>query len=182
MGGLKVKLSAISLVEPDYNYCVCREEAPILALELDAQMGCIWSATTNSNISFWKIQPDAEITAEKFSGKSEQELAAPYREKPEYQYPGLPAIKQYKVLPNRRYIITCDSSQQVAMYDVLKAEKVKIFHNEKYEEVLSRYDQQMLYVPREGLKLRIVEKDEYSGVCKVFSSIWKKGHHVLVQK
>lgn len=139
------------MLEPDYNYCVCREESPILSLELDSHNKCIWSATTNSNISYWRIQPDEDITAEKFSGKSEQELAAPYCEKPEYQYPGLPAIKQYKVLPNRRYILTCDSNHQVAMYDVLKAEKIKIFRNEKYEDVLARYDQQMLYVPRKGL-------------------------------
>ena len=173
-------VSAISLLEPDYNYCVCREESSILSLELDSHNKCIWSATTNSNISYWRIQPDEDITAEKFSGKSEQELAAPYREKPEYQYPGLPAIKQYKILPNRRYILTCDSNHQVAMYDVLKAEKIKIFSNEKYEDVLARYDHQMLYVPRKGLNLlremlsilsRLIDRPKFNFLCLILSKL-----------
>jgi hypothetical protein len=47
-------------------------------------------------------------------------LAAPYRNRADYKIPGLPSIKQYAILPNKRYILTNDSNNLVAMYDVLK--------------------------------------------------------------
>ena len=81
-------MTAISLVEPDYNYCVCRESGPILSLQLDPDSGTLWTSTTNSNISQWKIQPDENITAEKFASKTDQELAAPYRDQPEFEIKG----------------------------------------------------------------------------------------------
>lgn len=169
--GRQSDVTAISLVEPDYNYCVCREEAPILSLELDVDSQSIWTTTTNSNVSRWKIQPDDNISAEKFANKTEQELAAPYRDRADYKIYGLPSIKQYKVLPNRRYVLTNDSNNLVATYDVLKAERKQTFEGEKFHDVLERYQNQMLYVPSwfsvdvkcGFLQIMLQEEDAFAG-------------------
>jgi len=169
--GRQSDVTAISLVEPDYNYCVCREDAPILSLELDENSQSIWTSTTNSNISRWKIQPDENITAEKFANKTEQELAAPYRDRADHKIYGLPSIKQYEVLPNRRHILTNDSNNLVAIYDVLKAERKQTFEGEKFVDVLERYQNQMLYVPTwfsvdlkcGFLQIMLQEEDTFAG-------------------
>ncbi|KAH9527404.1 WD repeat-containing protein 48 [Dermatophagoides farinae] len=70
----------------------------------------------------------------------------PLNRRPELIIRGNPAIRSYHVLNDRRYIITKDNDNNVAIYDVLKACKVEDLGKTDFEaEIKRRF--KMVYVP-----------------------------------
>jgi len=144
--GKQGEVTAMSLIEPDCNYSVCKIDDPILALELDYDSNSIWTATSNSDICKWDVIPEAKLTPEFFNSKREEELAKPCNTSYSYKIKGLPTIKQCKVLANRRNILTKYSNGTIAMFDVFTGEKVEVFESTDWEECLKQCEQ-LLYVP-----------------------------------
>ena len=65
----------------------------------------------------------------------------PVLDRPAFVLHGGPSIKQIAVLNDKRHILTKDTDGDVAMYDVLKAGKVKEFGKVDFdEEVKRRYE------------------------------------------
>ena len=68
-------------------------------------------------------------------------------------------------------MLTNDSANNVALYDVLRAEKKQTFEGEKFAVVLERYQRQMLYVPSwfsvdlkcGFLQIMLQEEDAFAG-------------------
>ncbi|XP_046396386.1 WD repeat-containing protein 48 [Ischnura elegans] len=70
----------------------------------------------------------------------------PLHSRPSHTIKGGPAIRQYRVLNDKRHIITKDTEENVAIYDVLKACKVEDLGKVDFEEeVKKRF--RMVYVP-----------------------------------
>ena len=154
----------MSLVEPDSNYCVCRLDSSILgnacptchgelmpvsllALELDHENNSIWTSTgSTSDICKWDIIPERQLTADFFHTKSEEELAKPCNSTYSYKIPGLPSIKQHKILPNRRHILTKYSDGRIAMFDVFTGQQSPRQFGSDWEEALKQCER-LLYVP-----------------------------------
>jgi len=145
--GKQGEVTAMSLVEPDSNYCVCRLDSSILALELDHENNSIWTSTgSTSDICKWDIIPERQLTADFFHTKSEEELAKPCNSTYSYKIPGLPSIKQHKILPNRRHILTKYSDGRIAMFDVFTGQQSPRQFGSDWEEALKQCER-LLYVP-----------------------------------
>lgn len=144
-GGRQADVTAISLIEPDINYCVGRESAPILSLCLDQKENTLWTSTT-TGISKWRLAPDNQVTREKLASKSDHELAAPYSKASEWSLKSIPPIIDHKVLPNRRYILTKNSENQVFIYDVLLGRCIKNLGSADFAKTIESYAK-TLYVP-----------------------------------
>ncbi|XP_075679755.1 WD repeat-containing protein 48 [Dermatophagoides pteronyssinus] len=70
----------------------------------------------------------------------------PLNRRPELIIRGNPAIRSYHILNDRRYIITKDNDDNVAIYDVLKASKVEDLGKTDFDaEIKRRF--RMVYVP-----------------------------------
>lgn len=59
---------------------------------------------------------------------------------------GAPCIRQYHVLNDRRYVLTKDSNDCIALYDILSACKVKDFGNVSMEAEVKKLSQ-TVFVP-----------------------------------
>ena len=66
--------------------------------------------------------------------------------KPEFVIVGGASIKQYHVLNNKRHVVTKDTDSNVAIYDVLKAQKVEDLGRVDFDEVVKKRFE-MVYVP-----------------------------------
>lgn len=92
-------------------------------------------STLESNVRCWKLPTEAHFKGE-----------ATMPTNPISLIPGSAAIKQAVVLNDKRHILTKDSSENVALYDVLKAKKVEDLGAVNFqEEIKKRF--KMVYVP-----------------------------------
>lgn len=92
-------------------------------------------STSDSNVRCWKLPTDAQI-------KDNQA----YQSNPICLIPGGAAIKQAHVLNDKRHILTKDSNNNVALYDVLRAKKIEDLGPVNFQdEVKKRF--KMVYVP-----------------------------------
>ncbi|KAK3699744.1 hypothetical protein QZH41_015597, partial [Actinostola sp. cb2023] len=122
------------------------EEAPVLSLEYCPEPASLWVATTNSNINCWpvdfsKFENDSAMTMD----GSETE-PTPVCTSKRMVIRGAPSIKKFNILRDRRHILTKDTDDNVILWDVLKAGKVKELGRVDYEEELKRREQK-LFVP-----------------------------------
>jgi len=158
------------LTDPEFgSYLVCKEESPVVKLEIGraANDKLIYCASTSSSINAWQIKPPPEVDEEvtyddgdkKFTvGTSNQDSADDRdhpgvngqeylgADKPVYSIKGSPCIVQYKVLPDKRFILAQNSDKQVALYDVLTASKVEELGEVDFEDEISKR-QKMVYIP-----------------------------------
>ncbi|KAG8233117.1 hypothetical protein J437_LFUL012543, partial [Ladona fulva] len=99
------------------------------------------------------IRGNADSLEHKIGGRSgdegetrEEAPLRPLHTRPSHVIKGGPAIRQYRVLNDRRHILTKDTEENVALYDVLKACKVEDLGKVDFEEeVKKRF--RMVYVP-----------------------------------
>ncbi|EFO17030.2 WD repeat-containing protein 48 [Loa loa] len=111
------------------------EDAPVQRLQLtDSESRFIWAATWNSSIKRWSLLSDAQIS---FGMKSDQcgEMV-PCIHEPDITIPGAASIRQHVVLNDKRHIVTKDTDDNVAMWDVLKGRKVCDHGKRPMEEVI----------------------------------------------
>ncbi|RWS08592.1 WD repeat-containing protein 48-like protein [Dinothrombium tinctorium] len=147
-GGRDKKLVMTDLRNPDNRAVICEETAPILKIILvPPDFNSIWVATTDSSIKNWSLNHS------KSKGSSfiiwdeyDTETFQPLNEKPDLVIRGNPAIRNYHVLNDKRHILTKDTDDNVAVYDVLKACKVEDLGKVDFEaEIKRRF--KMVYVP-----------------------------------
>lgn len=114
-GGRDKNIWWTELRNPDNRALVCTETAPVLKMILTPDQGGLWTSTSESNVKFWNVgRMDGPV-----SGTS------PQLQNPDYVIHGGSSIKQYHVLNDKRHILTKDTDSNVALYDVLKAQKVE---------------------------------------------------------
>ncbi len=131
---------------PESRALVCTESAPVLKMILTENAG-LWTSTSESNVKYWDVsQIGGHLAAKSSSASSASRAGAGSLEKPlvpnpDFMIRGGSSIKQYHVLNNRRHILTKDTDSNVAMYDVLKAQKVEDMGKLDFdEEVKKRHE------------------------------------------
>jgi WD repeat-containing protein 48 len=142
---------ATDLRQVDRRALVCRESAPVLRMILTPDNKGLWTSTTESSVRWWNIggldyhsfnaadQHPAAAAAAAAVAKT-PDTAKPEVKIPEFVIPGGPSIKQCEILNDKRHILTKDTDNNVALYDVLKARKVEDLHQVDFDaEVKNRF-------------------------------------------
>lgn len=124
---------------------VCEEKAPILRLLLQDNQS-MWISTTDSTIKRWKIPKWIDLEEDNNLDLNDENSFKPKYSQPEYVIKGNPAIRKFHVLNDKRFILTKDSDNNIAIYDVLSANKVQDLGDCDFEEEIKRRFK-MIYVP-----------------------------------
>lgn len=152
------------LRDPDGSrYVVCEESAPILKLTVDTRddREQIFVATTNSQVNVWPLKKEEgssgalgpEVNGasmESYDGVMTEEefltTVSPTFTNPNETFPGETSIIQYKILSDKRHILTNDTSNNVALWDVLTAKKVQDLPDVDFSAEV-KHREKLLYVP-----------------------------------
>ena len=92
------------------------------------------AAGTTSASSSFHVDPNSK------SSSSASEIKSDIK-KPEFVIAGGPSIKQCEILNDKRHILTKDTDNSVALYDVLKARKVEDLGEVDYDQEKERRSQ-----------------------------------------
>lgn len=130
------------LRQTDKHTLVCQEEAPILKMILTPDQQGLWVATSDSTIRHWSLP-----TSLNSSGAAEltNQPEPPVKEH-DISIQGGPSIKHYNVLNDKRRIVTKDTEENVAVFDVLKACKIEDLGKVDFEAAVKER-QQTVFVP-----------------------------------
>lgn len=143
-GGRDRLVIITELRNPENFMIVCEETAPILKLCFTTDQQGIWVATSDSDIKCWKLPPLNMLSAETL--QIGYNISNVYSTQPTHHIPGGPAIKHYAILNDKRHIVTKDTADHVAVFDVLKACKVEDLGQVDFEEELKKRFK-MVFVP-----------------------------------
>ncbi|XP_050307779.1 WD repeat-containing protein 48 homolog [Anthonomus grandis grandis] len=136
-GGRDKKVVMTELKNVQNSVLVCVEEAPILKMCFTADQQGIWVSTSNSTVRCWKLPNEKHM-------KEDNQMAI----QPISVIPGDAAIVKATVLNDKRNILTKDSNDCVALYDVLRACKVESLGAVNYQnEINARNSEKLMYVP-----------------------------------
>lgn len=114
------RILVTDLLRPDYSLLLASASAPVQRLLLVDQE-CIWAATTNSSVSCWSLS-GIESALENVSTDSPHQSL---HDTAQRVIAGDAHITQYRVLNNKRHVLTRNSHGHVELYDVLTARKVE---------------------------------------------------------
>lgn len=134
------KVWATDLRNPDNRSLICQESSPVNKLEFgSAEQNCIWVATSESSVNCWPLK-DLKIDESDTKGlislnppPPPQPTLPPPSQHPLHTIRGGASIKQYNVLNDKRHIITKDSENKIALWDVLSASKVEDLKSTDFE-------------------------------------------------
>ena len=109
----------------------------------------LWLSTTESSVKWWNL---SGLDYNSTSNNSASAVSATYHDpksseirseikKPEFVIAGGPSIKQCEILNDKRHILTKDTDNSVALYDVLKARKVEDLGQVDYDQEKERRSQ-----------------------------------------
>uniref|UniRef100_A0AAY4AMB0 WD repeat-containing protein 48 n=1 Tax=Denticeps clupeoides TaxID=299321 RepID=A0AAY4AMB0_9TELE len=122
-GGRDRKIYCTDLRNPDIRVLICEEKAPVLRMELDKSADpppAIWVSTTKSAVNKWPLKG---IHNFRLSGDYDNDCSAPLSPlcmQPEQVIKGGASIIQCHILNEKRHILTKDTNDNVAYWDVLK--------------------------------------------------------------
>ena len=141
---------------------VFRESAPVLKMILTPDQGGLWVSTSDSNVKYWDVaradlsasaRGPASRGASALSSSSSgpaantsvpvapSEKLSPLLTSPSVVISGGSSIKTFEVLNDMRYIVTKDTENNVAVYDVLKAQRVENLGPVDFEEEVKKRQQ-----------------------------------------
>lgn len=108
---------------------VCEETAPVLKMVLQPESNSLWVSTTESSVKKWTFgkvhskfnRSNSIINWDEY----DSDLLPSLTEEPEQLIKGAPAIRHYHILNDKKSILTKDSEENVALYDVVEARKVE---------------------------------------------------------
>ncbi|XP_066597028.1 WD repeat-containing protein 48 isoform X2 [Prorops nasuta] len=147
-GGRDKRVVMTELSRPDRYTVICKEKAPILKMVMTPDQSSIWVATSDSTINNWSISHDwQDIGIGDYcdtAGSGVQELVK--NTEPTQKILGGPAIRHCHVLNDRRHVLTKDTEENVALYDVLKACKVEDLGKVDFDQEIKKRNK-MVYVP-----------------------------------
>uniref|UniRef100_A0A224XL35 WD repeat-containing protein 48 homolog n=1 Tax=Panstrongylus lignarius TaxID=156445 RepID=A0A224XL35_9HEMI len=122
---------------------LCEEVAPVLKMATTPDFTGLWVATSNSSINYWSIPKRDSMIGDL---DEDTDGAEPLCKRPEQTIKGGAAIRKFHILNDKRLILTQDTAECVAVYDVLKATKVEDLGRVNFEEeVKARF--KMVFVP-----------------------------------
>lgn len=181
-GGKDRKIFMTSLKDTSKTSLVCEESAPILKILLvdrcyshnranSLRDSSIWVATTDSSIKNWPLKLQADSFDSSSNTTDIEHTRAIVHNQTDYPMnfsaditiPGNPAVINHHILNDKRHILTQESDNSVALYDVLVARKVETLHlssdpitaRENYDAEIKKRSK-MLYVPNWfGVDLKI---------------------------
>ncbi|KHJ41842.1 hypothetical protein D918_08058 [Trichuris suis] len=136
----RVYMSNLKCLE--HSVVLFEEEAPILKLLLVDNGNSLWVSTTESNLKRWPTSSNGHPADMDVDTSGE----APLIKEPDMSIKGAPSIRQYSALNDKRYVYTRDSENNVALWDVLKARKVKEYGCQNLEQKVKE-SFRMLFVP-----------------------------------
>uniref|UniRef100_A0A3B4Z578 WD repeat-containing protein 48 n=1 Tax=Stegastes partitus TaxID=144197 RepID=A0A3B4Z578_9TELE len=148
-GGRDKKIYCTDLRNPDIRVLICEEKAPVLKMELDRSADpppAIWVSTTKSSVNKWSLKGMHNFRS---SGEYDNDCTTPLTPlctQPEQVIKGGASIIQCHILNDKRHILTKDTNNNVAFWDVLKACKGEDLGKVEFdEEIKKRF--KMVYVP-----------------------------------
>ncbi|KAM6375116.1 WD repeat-containing protein 48 isoform 3-T4 [Alca torda] len=148
-GGRDRKIYCTDLRNPDIRVLICEEKAPVLKMELDRSADpppALWVATTKSSVNKWTLKGIHNFRA---SGDYDNDCTNPIPPlctQPDQVIKGGASIIQCHILNDKRHILTKDTNNNVAYWDVLKACKVEDLGKVDFEEEIKKRFK-MVYVP-----------------------------------
>lgn len=134
---------------------ICIEAAPVLSLCFNHDQTGIWATTWDSDIRCWALPPRSVVGEATSNGMATTNggcvtttttTTSTHKSIELANIKGSAAIKKSAVLNNKRHIITKDSDDNVAMYDVLKVVKMESFGKVDFDEQVNKLNQRV-YIP-----------------------------------
>ncbi|KAF7281811.1 WD repeat-containing protein 48 homolog [Rhynchophorus ferrugineus] len=136
-GGRDKKVIMTELKNPQNTILVCMEDAPILKMCFTADQQGIWVSTSKSTMCCWKLPTERNF---------KEDLPMPTQ--PIGLIPGDAAIIKANTINDKRHVLTEDSNGNVALYDILRAQKVEDLGPVNYQnELKTRNSERLVYVP-----------------------------------
>jgi len=119
------------------------ESHPVLSMKLvhSQPQSMLWVATTNSHLNCWPVGNPPVLVDD-----IDLESSKPIVEKSCKTIKGSTGIRQIHTCSNKRYVLTKDSNDNVALWDVLKAVKLTDFGKINYEDECMKR-KEMVHVP-----------------------------------
>ncbi|KAL5289332.1 WDR48 family protein [Megaselia abdita] len=147
-GSRDKKMFVTELRNPNNSTLVCEEKAPVLSMCYNLDRSGIWVTTWNSDIKCWKLPnydkstlsnsiENGQYSLNGGTSSSGVELSC---------IKGGAAIKKCSVLNDKRHIITKDSEENVAIYDVLRIVKKEDLGKIDFDTELNKRNQK-IYIP-----------------------------------
>lgn len=112
------------------------EDAPVQRLQLTDvdRPRSVWVATWNSSIKRWPLPSDTQLTVGMDDDNYDEMI--PFVDEPDIIIPGAPSIRQHVVVNDKRHIVTKDTDDNVAVWDILRGRKVADHGQRSMEEVI----------------------------------------------
>ncbi|XP_008550497.1 WD repeat-containing protein 48 [Microplitis demolitor] len=147
-GGRDKRVIMTELRNPERYTVICEESAPVLKMAMTPDQSSIWVATSESTINNWCInQRDWQCGdyCVETAGSGNSGMV-PKNTEPAQRILGGPAIRHHVILNDRRYVLTKDTEENVALYDVLKACKVEDLGRVDFDQEVKKRNK-MVYIP-----------------------------------
>ncbi|XP_023246639.1 WD repeat-containing protein 48 isoform X2 [Copidosoma floridanum] len=146
-GGRDKRIIMTDLRNPEKITLICEEKAPILKMIMIPDQSSVWVATSDSTINNWSInQKDWQCGDYNPDAVGLTGLLPPRNIEPVQKILGGPAVRHCYALNDRRYVLTKDTEENVALYDVLKACKVEDLGPVDFDQEVKMRNK-MVYVP-----------------------------------
>lgn len=149
-GGRDKRVMMTDLKNIENSVMICEESSPVLRLHLMPDNQSMWVSTTDSNVKRWTIPNSKKFLDNQLIDDSmNDDDEIPF--KPQYTVPemtikGNSSIRKFHVLNDKRFILTQDSDNKIAIYDVLTASKIQNLATSDFDdEIKKRF--KMIYVP-----------------------------------
>ncbi|XP_034945119.1 WD repeat-containing protein 48 [Chelonus insularis] len=147
-GGRDKRVIMTELRNPEKYTVICEESAPILRMAMTPDQSSIWVATSESTINNWCIN-QKDWQCGDYCVDSPNVGAGgmvPRNTEPAQRILGGPAIRHHVILNDRRFVLTKDTEENVALYDVLKACKVEDLGRVDFDQEVKKRNK-MVYIP-----------------------------------
>lgn len=131
----------------------------VLDLALTSDEKAVWVSTTGSAVRLWKIPSNKSAmgngVVEHSNGngpvKQSGDLMATGNmfggaRMPMYCIPGLPGIVGYKILNNRRHVLTCDAYNEFRIWDIVRGKLLKslgVQESKSIEDIAKEHDEEV---------------------------------------
>ncbi|CAB0033638.1 unnamed protein product [Trichogramma brassicae] len=146
-GGRDKRVVMTELRNPDKSVVICEEKAPILKMIMSPDQLSIWVATSDSTINNWNInQKDWQFNDYCADTGNSLEMSTYRNTEPAQKILGGPAIRHCYVLNDKRFVLTKDNNNNVAVYDILKACKDCDLGQVDFEQEIKKRNK-LVYVP-----------------------------------
>ncbi len=131
----------------------------VLDLALTENNSAVWVSTTGSSVRLWPLpSASAAVVGNGINEKSHGDIGVESTTElptqnvfggqrlPIYRISGLPGIVAYKILNNRRHVLTCDAYKEFCIWDIARGKLHKslgVLESKNIDEVAKEYDEEV---------------------------------------